>query len=315
MWGRGRRRDRQTEDDVPDETFTFLSRRQVQSIRSMTVIAFAERGTEVTAHADYLEAADGRQFGLGNLCANCANAPRGEKEWPALVASHVRILTEKHREVPLHELSPAEVFARTYLRLIDVSALPERAWEWFSYARPVCSTLREVLAFDSPESVAQMRDEDVSLFGVENLRDAGLANLLAIRTDDHQALPSDGFTVHVMSGESVYYASKLLILRDVLRRSLGEREYPNGVLVTAAFRHQLAVVPIDGPAVPQAVSLLANMAHIAYTEEAGPLSPHVYWWKDGLTQITSITEDGRLIVHADGAFGEMMERVIGSSQS
>jgi hypothetical protein len=217
--------------------------------------------------------------------------------------------------VPLHELSPAEVFSRTYLRLIDVDSLPPPAWEWFSYARPVCSSLREVLAFDSPESVAQMRDEDVSLFGVDNLRDAGLTNLLAVPTDDHHVLTSDGLPVHLLSGESVYFASKLLIMKDVLRRSLGERQYPNGVLVTAAFRHQLAVVPIDGPAVPQAVSLLANLAHEGYTTEAGPLSPHVYWWTeaDGLTRITSITEDGRLIVDATGPFGAMMERLIGPS--
>jgi hypothetical protein len=313
MWGRGRRKDRQTENDVPDETFAFLSRRQVQTIRALTVTAFAERGVEVAAHPDYLEAADGRQFGLGNLAANCANADRGEKDWPALIASHVRILTQTHRDVPLHELSPTEVFSRTYLRLIDVAALPEQAWEWFSYARPVCDTLREVLAFDSPETVAQIRDEDVVLFGLENLRDAGLTNLLTVPTDDHHVVPAEGFTVHVLTGESVYYASKLLILKDVLRRSLGEREYPNGVLVTAAFRHQLALVPIDGPAVPQAVSLLAGMAQQGYTEEAGPLSPHVYWWNEGLTRITSITEDGRLIVNATGAFGEMVERVIGSS--
>ena len=308
LWGRDRR------DEVPDGTFSYLSVRQVQRIRELARSAFAERGVEVIVHADHLEADDGSQFGLSNLCAACKSAERGERAWPGIVESHVsRILAATKGMEALARMDAAEVLSRTYLRLMDLTEFSPRARGWFSYARPVGTSMIEVLALDSPETVTVIRDEDVARVGLDALREAGLANLLADRPDSHEILKGpDGLRIHVVLGDSVYTASKLLVFRDVLRRSLGEREFPNGVLVVAPFRHQLAFTPVEGREVVQAVNLLAALAQSGYTEGVASLSPHVYWWKDGdLTQISYLTKSGDLAIEATGPFGETVERLLG----
>jgi hypothetical protein len=311
FWGRGRQID--ARDEVPDETFPYLSVRQVQQIRDLARDAFAERGVEVIVHADHLQADNGSQFGLGNLCATCHNAERGERAWPKLVNSHVnRILAASRGGEELGRLDAAEVLSRTYLRLMDLSEFPAKARGWFTYARPVGSSMLEVLALDSPESVTVIRDEDVERIGLDRLREAGLANLLAAQPDSHEILEApDGLRIHIVLGDSVYTASKILVFRDVLRRSLGEeREFPNGVLVVAPFRHQIAYTPVEGRQVVQAVNLLAQLAHGGYCEGVAPLSPHVYWWNNGdLTQISVLTESGDLAIEATGPFGETVERL------
>jgi hypothetical protein len=310
FWERGRRND--AEDEVPDETFSYLSVRQVQRIRDLARLAFAERGVEVVVHSDHLQADDGTQYGLGNLCATCHNA-KSEKVWPRLVAAHVtQILATPNVGQILSTMAPAELLSRTYLRLMDLTDFPPSTLSWFSYARRVGTSMLEVLAFDSPETVTVIRDEDVARIGLEALREAGLANLLADQPDQHEIIEGpDGLRIHVILGDSVYTASKLLVFRDVLRRSLGEdRQYPHGVLVVAPFRHQLAFTPVEGREVVQAVSLLARLAQSGYTEGVASLSPHVYWWNDGdLIQISSLTESGDLAIEATGPFGETVERL------
>jgi hypothetical protein len=313
-WGRGRRN--VAPDEIPDETFSYLSVRQAQRIRDLARLAFAERGVEVVVYADHLRADDGSQFGLGNLCATCHNSQRGEKVWPGLVQSHVdRILAATRGGDALGRMDAAELLSRTYLRLMDATEFTPRARSWCTYARPVGSSMIEVLALDSADTVTVIGDDDVARVGLDALREAGLANLLADQPDTHEILQGpNGLRVHLVLGDSVFTASKLLVFRDVLRRSLGEREFPHGVLVVAPFRHQLAFIPVEGREVVQAVNLLAQLAHGGYTEGVAPLSPHLYWWNAGnLLQVSSLTESGDLAIEATGPFGETVERLFRES--
>jgi len=56
---------------------------------------------------------------------------------------------------------------------------------------------------------------------------------------------------------------------------------------------------------------LALFAQLGHDDAPGPLSPHVYWWRDGrLRQLTERGPDGT-VVHADEEFTEVLERVSG----
>jgi hypothetical protein len=219
----------------------------------------------------------------------------------------------RYDEVPLAGLSTAEILSRTYLRLMDGNSFPAEAQHLFSYARPVGGNLVEVLAFESPDSVAVLRDKDVAEIGLDQLRAAGLENLSDCQLNDYDIvdLPNGG-RLHVLSGESVFSASKILVLPEVLRQVLGPREYPNGVLVAAPFRHQFGFSPVEGPEALTTATVMAEVTLVGFVDGIVPLSPNVYWWKDGeLLQISAVDEDGTVELAEDGPFIELIAQLAG----
>jgi hypothetical protein len=297
---------------APDEAFPYLTVADAQRLRTLARHAFADAGLEVTVHADHVADADGREFGLANLAAQCHNDDTGPKAWPGLVREHVRRVLAAADRPPTAELPREDILARAYLRLVGTSTVPESAMAWFSYARPVCGDLIELLALDDPEAVTYLRDADVERVGLDDLRAAGLENLLREPYDEHHAFAGpDGAEIHVVLGDSVYTASKLLVLPDLLRRLLGERSYPHGLLVAVPFRHQLAFHPIADRRLVPATRFLAGLAADGFSDGVGSVSPFLYWWLDGrLTQLSFPDGDGGLAIHARGEFAALVERLV-----
>lgn len=296
-----------------DETFPYFTLEQGAQFRSLVQRSFAENGAEVVVFADHVQG-DGQQFGLANLAAACRAASRGTRDWPELITVHVRRIIETSAAPnPLETLSQEDVAARAYLRLLDKHSLPPESATAYSYGRSVADSIVELIAFDEPEVVRYLRDEDLARFDAEALRLAALANLIAAPIDDHRVLAGPGGEqIHIVVGESVYIASKLIVFRDVLRRTMGEREFPDGVLVAAPLRHQLAFHPVDDAHAAAALNALAGFAASGYGEGAGALTPFVYWWKDGsLEQLSFAEDDGRLSLIISPAFAEVLERLGG----
>jgi hypothetical protein len=213
--------------------------------------------------------------------------------------------------VPFDTATPEEVLANTYLRVLNADSLPSR--DAFSYAREVADGLLEVFALDQPETVVMFRDEEVERFGMEALRQAGLTNLLAEPLGGHEVVTGlEDARLHVVMGESVFTASKVLVLRDVLRRTVGDTDTPYGALVCMPFRHQLAFhVPQDASTLPALQSLVTFAAN-GYDDGVGALSPFVYWWRDGrLHQLSRADPDGLLRVEVDGDFAAALHELLG----
>lgn len=287
-----------------DPVFSYFTESQGARFRSLVRQTFAEAGVEVVAEKDYLVADDGRQFGLSNLAAVCLDLldEAGEKAWPAAVQRHVHtILRATAEDVALRDLARDDVLARTYLRVIGRSAVPPEALDWYRYARPVAGDLIELLALDSPDSVRMLRDTDVEPFGADDLRAAGLENLVKEPYDSYQVLTGeDGVRVHVVLGQSVYTASKILVLPDVLARTLGSRDLPNGAFVAVPFWHQLAFVPVQDQSAIASLHVLVTFAARGFDEGVGAISPFVYWWRAGrLTQVSFAGDEGELVIRPD----------------
>jgi hypothetical protein len=196
--------------------------------------------------------------------------------------------------------TPEQALAQTYAMLYAASPAlnPDSG---YAYAREALPGLLEVLAYDSPDSFRLLTDGDVDrLGGVTALRQAGRANLRALPVESAERVtPADGIEFDVLSGESVYTASRALVLGDTLGQ-LGQAEPPRGVLACLPSRHQLAVHPIGGqdPAIAP-LSEMAQYAQAGYSQGIGRLSPHVYWWHDGAWEQVSTVRDGRVDLHLD----------------
>jgi len=306
-----RRRERAGPDGVPDDAFPFFTQEQAARFRALARTTLAEHGVETTIRSDHLLAADGQVYGLGNLAARCHQADRGEREWPEIVANHTRTIVRAMSEPdPLDVCAPEEVLAHTYLRLMPDDFAPDR--RSFSYVRDPAPGLAEVLALDRPDTVVLFTDEHVERFGLAALREAGLANLIAEPIGDHQVLAGmEGAPLHVVMGHSFFTASKALVLRDVLRQTVGDDDAPYGVLVCMPFRHQLAFHVVRDRAVLPAVQSMTTFAPSGYGDGAGPVSPFVYWWRDGeFRQLSHVDDGGGLRVEADEEFGAVLNAVM-----
>jgi hypothetical protein len=294
-----------------DETFPFFDVDQGLRFRSTVRQAFAEAGREVEVYADVIVDAGGAQFGLGNLAAACHNEDGGERAWPDLIRRHVLTITTRIDGPSAFDTTSArDVLARTYPRLM---AEQTAGLHLASYRRPVADGIVEVLNLDLPDSVAMFNDENVERFGgLDVLRSHALANLRNVRFEHAQPLEHDGGRIHVLGGESMFVASTMLILPEVVARVEPPSDPANGILVSVPFRHQLNVhVPRDATVVPS-LQLLAHFTKRGYDDAVGPLSPHVYWWRPHrIERLTEYADDGSARIVVEDEFGELLQRIVG----
>ncbi|GIG38763.1 hypothetical protein [Cellulomonas phragmiteti] len=290
-----------------DEALPFLTVDDAAHLRGIAADAFRRAGCEVVVHDDHLAATDGRDFGLWNLAATC-HGSGGRAAWPAVVARHVdQVLNPPPGP---DSLSPEELLDIAVLRVAAVDQLPEPVLARLGYATEVVDGLLQVLVADFPATVATLGDDDVERVGLDRLLAAGRARLLAEPVEHEVMELEGGARLEMLSGESVYVASKVLVLADVLRSLHGERSYPDGVLVAVPSRTDLLFhVPVDSGVVT-ALQTLAGGAAKMWSTAAGGVSPSVYWWRDGaLTRVSRLDDEGRVAVEVHDELGAVLNRL------
>jgi hypothetical protein len=300
-------------DSETDETFGFLTVGQAARLRALTRQTLAEHGVESEIRADHLLAAGGWYFGLHDLFAICRKAPGGEKAWPGVVRSHVEAVVRRRQEPSPADLPAETLLKGAFVRVCGAGTLPTMAA--FGYHRPLGGDLVELIAYDTPDVVAYLTDAEVERVGAQALRAAGVEHLLAEPFGEvHWLEAPRGARFAVLAGESVHTASRLLTLDDVLRRSLGDADTPNGVVVSVPNRHRLAFHrPEDGSLI-RAIEGLTRFTMDTYADGAGGISPHLFWRPPAggpLCQLTEIGGPGPGSVRIDGEFAEVVQRLLG----
>ena len=201
----------------------------------------------------------------------------------------------------IFDVSEDQLLSRTYLRLMEGF---RPGPDWWQYALETVPGTLEVVVFDYPELLSILTDEQVAQYGHERLRAAGFANLAREEPD---AEVIDG--VYCLTG-SVYTASTALVLPDMIARTSGETEFPNGVLVSVPERTVLLYhVPRD-ESMHEAVQSMVGMTVGAFDDGHKPISKHLYWWNRGeFSAITRFGEDDTVEIHIDGEFADAFNRV------
>lgn len=297
-------------DDLPDPTFSFLTVGEAARLRALTREAFARHGLEVDVHADHLRSDDGAGYGLHNLFALCHNARKGEREWPSIVGDHVARMIRARQGPELTELPAEEILEHAFIRVVAATSLPDLSG--FGYRREVVGDLVELLAFDTPDAVVLMPDEVVSRVGVDDLRAAGVHNLLTEPFGGIEWLEAGDVRFGVVAGESVHTASRILTVDDVLRRVHGEPDAPYGTLLAIPYRHQLAFHVVRDASVLPTVEAMVRFSIAGYDDGVGSISPHLYYRaaSGALQQLTVHGEEGEVSVHVEGAFADAIEAVM-----
>ena len=302
-----RRRPGNPGDDAPDATFSYLTAAQAAAIRALVRAAFAERGLEVVVHADHVASSDGGQYGLTNIAALCHSLPR--RDWPGATRRHVESVLRAMNTPAPDELTQAEVLERVFVRVMGTSSLADLSG--LSYRRDLGGDLVELLALDYEEHVALLRDEVVDQFDLAAVRHAGLANLLAEPFGDfHEVKTERKGTFGLVVGDSVYTASRLLTMDDVLRRTLGDVSSPDGLLACVPTRHQLAFHVLRDRTAVAAVEAMAQFALSGFADGVGAVSPFLYWMRGGrLEQLTRVDDSGDLQLDVIGDLSAVLARL------
>ena len=307
-WFRRRERDAddlpQTPPPDPDPVLPVLSREDAARLVALTRHTFAEHGRETVPDGQGALVGQGHVHGLSNLAATVSLVPR--REWPGLVRRHVATMLQAHETE-----EPADLDAARDLLLVKLRAAAEIPSPRPLYAPEVLPGVLAVAALDYPTHVSELlSDERVDeLGGWEAVREVAWSNLRRLPAPARQDLHGDpdrqDGTVHVLTSEDFFGASRLLLL-DELLAGLGVERPAHGVLLVVPNRHLLAVHVLRGPGVVAAVDVLVRLAAGEHAGRPGPVSPHVYFRAaDGRTQqVTRVQDDGTTAVQVEGALAE-----------
>lgn len=272
-----------------DEYLSYFTIVEAREFRRLVEASFAKAGHDVTVYVDHVADRRGTTFGLWNIGAFCRGADRSQ--WAELIDEHVQRVTTPPRG--LGELSPTELEAALYLRLVDAGSMPDA--DLLGYARQVAPGLLEVLAVDLPDSVAPLRRDGLAGLGtLRDLLERGRESLRSLLTDGGVAARTvtdarGPFTV--LTGPSFFTASLALILPETVERFTDEVDRGDGVLVAVPDRHQLLYRVIDDPSAAEALDDMFEMARWAFDQSSGPLSPNVFWVRARRwAQVTSVDE-------------------------
>lgn len=261
-----------------DHRLPGLTSRQSQLVRDHAREVLAERGFEAIVYAEHLRLADGLEIGLITLGSVCHQHP--EVRWRETVSRWLDDALGRYPEPP-QPLTAEQLREGVHLRLVPLG-LMDREWtSHLRYATPLGAGFYEVLAHKDGDYIRWINDTEAATVGVEELRTLGRKRLLEIRPDECELVRGHGAEVHVVRGDSGFIASKLLVLPELIRIVCGPRtRYPDGVLVAMPNRHELAFAPVDATFIENIVGLYA-IAGYDYAHGHAPLTPDVYWWKEG----------------------------------
>ncbi|MBT2531359.1 hypothetical protein J7E83_04305 [Arthrobacter sp. ISL-48] len=298
-----------SEAEAADSDLTFFTYSKANEFRAIAREVFAEMGLEVQVHPGHAVDDSGREFGFWNVGATCYQQP--QSTWRGVIAEHLRrVLASFEAPDPFDVLASQDVPLRTFARLYDETSIPGIN----SYPhRELAPGIVEMLALDLPDTVAVFNHDNANKFGGwEALQRQGIENLRSLEIEQLETLPAPGGgTFNALLGESVYTASRALLLPDLATELTGQRVQKEfGWLMSIPNRHQVAWHIIESAAVVSALNGMARFTAMGYADAPGSVSPHVFWWNGtSYEQLTHVRDDGTLTLHVSPAFQAVLTSV------
>ena len=308
---RRRKKDDESRDDRPqpdaggheverparDDYLLSLSGPQARHLAELALASLARNGTPAQDRGDgVLITADGNQTGLENLARMVAPEPMDV--WPDIVDAHIGSLA-KAWQMQDEPVDPATLL----VKLRRFADIPDT---FFAY-QPLepLPGVAGVLAADLPDVVKEFGSLD-QVGDRDEAYDRALHNLAALPLPSHSTYTIDetkpSTELHFFHSEDFFGAARVMVLPDLLRRTIGVEIPPHGVLVAIPTRHTLNVhVPKDAETI-QVINTLAVATVNQYDAEPGAITPDVFHIGPDMiaTQLTRVDDEGKVVVTVDG---------------
>lgn len=294
------------EAETADSDLTFFTRSKANEFRAIVREVFAEMGLEVQVHPGHAVDDSRREFGFWNVGAACYEQP--QSKWRGVIRQHLqRVLASFEAPDPF---DVQDVSRQTFARLYDEESIP--GIDGYPH-RGLAPGIVEMLALDLPDTVAVFNHDNANKFGGwEALQRQGIENLRGLEIEQLETLPAPGGgTFNALLGESVYTASRALLLPQLATELTGQRVREEfGWLMSVPNRHQVVWHIIEDAAVVPALNGMARFAAMGYADAPGPVSPHVFWWNGtSYEQLTHVRDGGELTIRVSPAFQTVLDSV------
>jgi hypothetical protein len=264
----------------PEEWVAFEAElRQALAARSLPSGARAVRGGALALRA-------GATLGLGPIARKCRGHDRAR--WAALIAEHLDVaLAPDDGTLALLAADFAEARTRLKVQLVpDDFVRP--GWEEGLNFKTFATGVKAALVYDLPTQVRSVRPEDVRRWGRPSaeLFDLAGANVRAepeAPAVEPMEIPEERVTLQLLVGDSFFVCSHALWL-DHHPEAASDR----GALVAVPSRHEILFHPIRDASAQRAMTVLAAMASDLHAKLPGPISPNVFWLKDGAAALIPV---------------------------
>lgn len=295
------------EAETADSDLTFFTCSKANEFRAIAREVFAEMGLEVQVRPGHAVDDSGREFGFWNVGAACYEQP--QSKWRGVIREHLqRVLASFEAPDPFDVLASQDVSRRTFARLYDEASIP--GIDGYP-RRELAPGIVEMLALDLPDTVAVFNYDNANKFGGwEALHRQGIENLRGLEIEHLETLPAPGGgTFNALLGESVYTASRALLLPDLATEVTGQRVREEfGWLMSD--RHQVVWHIIEDATVVAALNGMARFTAMGYADAPGSVSPHVFWWNGtSYEQLTHVRDDGALTLRVSPAFQAVLNSI------
>lgn len=232
--------------------------------------------------------AEWHEFGLSNLAQLCHML--GEREWGEAIAEHFdNLFAAADDETRVQELARSFEGIRSMfkVRLYPGASLggmdprPPSSWE-------LAPGLTAVFVYDLPTTVRTASETHVESWGKsrDELLSAALEN---VRADAIEVKPiAEGASAPVACVADHFFAASHAFL-------LGERLPPEAggsAVFAVPHRHALLYAPLVDLGVIQSINRLIATAGAMFEQGPGPISPSLYWWRDGSVALLPSQFDG-----------------------
>ncbi|MBC2866128.1 hypothetical protein H1R13_14370 [Streptomyces mexicanus] len=204
-------------------------------------------------------------------------------------------------------------------RLFPFLTEPENLAQWnpqeFQLTAEIAPGLRQFVALRRPDGFALVGDKVLRDMGpAEAVREQALANLRGLPVEEHVTHEVEGGRCHVVAGTSPFNAARLAVLDRLIPELTGAPIPKDGVLVAVPHAYSLLFHPITDPAVLTGVlSFLMALAPKEYRNARLRVSPHVYWWHDGLLRPLTRLHDGDIVLDGDEDLRALIRRSRGAA--
>ncbi|MEO7269752.1 MAG: hypothetical protein ABIW49_11160 [Knoellia sp.] len=298
-----------------DESLTMFSQSEADDFRALVRTRLAEMGFEVEVEPDCVRTDDGRVWGLWNLAANCHNSEDGRASWGETISTHFGTLFAANEEKSPLDLGLEATLESIHARLVDASQLQQLGAGWFGYATEFAPDVVRLLVLDTPTTVhTPAEDKLTEVAPLATLLDRGWRNTRALLDSEAfevEHLEHDGHAFTCVFGDSVFTASMALFLPEAVARWQPGADLSEGIIFSIPHRNQLSFATAQpAQSALGALMLMPRFAHRGYSDSAGAISPHTYYWRDGVvTQLTQFTDEG-----ANLTPGPDLERILEALQ-
>ena len=256
-------------------TMAIIRMKVIEALRQRGVAARKEDATTLVLES-------GARFALNNLLVRCSTA--GRSAWDSIIDSYLDVMLEMiRRSEPsfVSDLADSEFYSRLRERVVAPSAL--EVIDAYDYSLPlidVPDAPRRVLNLSFPNSAVTLADRHLEGRDVSAAWAAGRKNTAAAKFDTGRTLSRNGVDIEVLSGDSIYLASKVADMTTLISAHLGECLY--GVLFIVPNAYEFTFHrPRTTDVALAAVAELAELADVFSRDTPSPLSRSVVFWRDG----------------------------------